>query len=78
MSSIVLAIDIALVVVADSKVKNMGDLRVKVSFGNAVWMILVAVALTWGAVISLSARACYCLGVRRYAHSLLVVLSRVD
>jgi len=68
-SSIVLAVDIALVVVADSRVENLGDLRVNVSFGNAVWMILVAVALTWGAVISLSARACYCLGVRRYAHS---------
>src|SRR5260221_8462695 len=76
-SSIVLAIDIALVVVADSRVENMGDLRVNVGFGNAVWMILVAVALTWGAVISLSARACYCLGVRRYVHSLLVVRSRV-
>jgi len=64
-SSVTLAADIALVVVAKSKVKDLTIAQFEVGFGNAVWMVLVAVALTWVTVIFLSARACYCLGVRK-------------
>lgn len=67
LSSVVLAIDLALVIVAQHEVKNLRDFHFKVSFGNGVWMILTAVVLVWGAVITLSARSCYCMGVDRYA-----------
>ncbi|KZP28507.1 hypothetical protein FIBSPDRAFT_852648 [Athelia psychrophila] len=64
-SSVTLAADIALVVVAKGKLKDLANLvDFEVAFGNAVWMIVVAVALTWIAVVFLSARACYCCGVR--------------
>jgi hypothetical protein len=63
--SAVLAIDIALVLVARDEVhKELGDI-LTVSFGNAVWMIVVAVALEWLGVILLSAIACRCCGIRR-------------
>ena len=75
LTSIVLIIDIALVVVANANVKSLEGIKVDVSFGNAVWLILVAVIFTWAAVITLSARACFCIGVRRYA-SLLLLLSK--
>jgi len=67
-SSLVLAIDLALVLVAKSKLNALAttqSLHFAIDFGNGVWMILAAVILTWFAVIALSARACYCLGVRR-------------
>ncbi|KIP03724.1 hypothetical protein PHLGIDRAFT_227246 [Phlebiopsis gigantea 11061_1 CR5-6] len=63
--SVVLAADIALVVVADHKLRQaLGDL-LSVSFGDAVWMIVAAVACSWLSVIFLSAIACRCCGIRR-------------
>ena len=38
-SSVTLAADIALVIVAKSKVKNISLAKLEVSFGNAVWMV---------------------------------------
>ncbi|KAF7365258.1 hypothetical protein MVEN_00397600 [Mycena venus] len=64
-SSVVFAIDIALVVVAKQQVAQLEELQFAIQWGNAPWMGLVAVILTWLAVIALSARACYCFGVRR-------------
>ncbi|KAI6152488.1 hypothetical protein BKA82DRAFT_4111644 [Pisolithus tinctorius] len=40
------------------------DANFSVEFGNGVWMVLVAVVMTWIAIVILSARACYCLGVK--------------
>jgi len=66
LSSLLLAIDIALVAIAQAKVKTLTTIHVDVAFGNAVWMVLVAVVFSWGGVITLSARACYCMGVRMH------------
>lgn len=65
LSSVLFVIDLVLVLVANANVKNLRDLKVSVSFGNAVWLILVAVVFCWAAVITLSARACFCMGVRK-------------
>ncbi|KAJ6584926.1 actin cortical patch SUR7/pH-response regulator pali [Mycena capillaripes] len=64
-SSVVFAIDLALVIVAKSQVSQLQELQFAIQWGNAPWMGLAAVILTWLAVIALSARACYCFGVRR-------------
>lgn len=64
-STIVFAIDLALVLVAKSKVKSISVGNFEVNWGNAVWMVLAATILTWIAAILLSARACYCCGIRR-------------
>jgi len=59
-STVVFAIDLALVIVARSNVKNITVGHFEVTWGNAVWMVLAATILTWVGVILLSARACYC------------------
>jgi len=64
-ASITLAADLALIIVAMGKVKDLTIAKFEVDFGNGVWMVVTAVILTWIAVIVLSARACYCLGVRK-------------
>ncbi|KAJ7134576.1 hypothetical protein C8R44DRAFT_770861 [Mycena epipterygia] len=63
-SSVVFAIDLALVIVAKNQVAQINTLQFAIQWGNAPWMGLTAVILTWLAVITLSARACYCFGVR--------------
>ena len=65
-ATVSLAIDLALVLVARSRLPSLGTFSLEIDFGNGVWLILTAVILTWAGVILLSARACYCLGVRRY------------
>lgn len=63
--SVVLAADLALVLVANHKIhQELGSL-LTVTFGNAVWMIVAAVACSWLDVILLSAIACRCCGIRR-------------
>ena len=63
--SVVLAADLALVIVANHKIhQELGNL-LTVTFGNAVWMIVAAVACSWLSVILLSAIACRCCGIRR-------------
>ncbi|TFK44949.1 hypothetical protein BDQ12DRAFT_43105 [Crucibulum laeve] len=64
--SIVLGIDLALVIVAQGEVSKLQNFDFEVLFGNGIWMIVVAVALTWLAVVVLSARTCYCCGVRKH------------
>ena len=65
-SSVVLAADLALVIIARNKVKDLALGTFDVKFGNGVWMMVAGVALIWLCVILLSARACYCCGFRRY------------
>ncbi|KZT21052.1 hypothetical protein NEOLEDRAFT_1181981 [Neolentinus lepideus HHB14362 ss-1] len=64
LGSLVFAIDLALVIVAMNEVKNITIGTFTITFGNAVWMVLVGMVLTWAGVIALSARVCYCCGVR--------------
>jgi len=64
-ASVSMAIDIALIAVARNKLKELDQFSFTVDFGNAVWMVVAGVALNWIAVVLLSARACYCLGVNR-------------
>jgi len=64
-TSVVFAVDLALVIVAKSKVTDIDSLDFAIQWGNAPWMSLVAAVLTWLAVIALSAKACFCFGVRR-------------
>ncbi|KAG6837813.1 hypothetical protein H0H93_016181 [Arthromyces matolae] len=62
--TVVFAIDLAIVVIARNKILNSIPYELEVLFGPAIWLALVSVIMTWAAVISLSARACYCCGVR--------------
>lgn len=65
-AAVVFAIDLALVIIVKNEINtNLASYHIQVDWGNAVWMVLTAVVLTWIAVILLSARACYCCGVRR-------------
>ncbi|KAF8070397.1 hypothetical protein FPV67DRAFT_1487224 [Lyophyllum atratum] len=64
--SIVLAIDLALVIIVRKKIIDQLPYHFEVLFGPGTWMVLAAVAMTWLAVVFLSARACYCCGVRRH------------
>ncbi|KIJ96696.1 hypothetical protein K443DRAFT_682101 [Laccaria amethystina LaAM-08-1] len=68
LATVVLMIDIAIVVIAKNAMASLSQFHFNVKFGNAVWMALVAVIFIWTAVILLSARACYCCGVRRHHH----------
>ncbi|KAF9486059.1 hypothetical protein BDN70DRAFT_964529 [Pholiota conissans] len=61
-SSVALAIDLALVIVAKNSLAKLDSLEFAITFGNGVWMILGAVIATWFAVLTLSMKACYCLG----------------
>lgn len=65
LATVALGIDLGLVLAAKAELANFPDVHIEVIFGNGVWMIVAAVALCWLAVITLSARSCYCLGVSR-------------
>lgn len=60
-----LGIDLGLVLAAKAELANFPNVHFEIVFGNGVWMIVTAVVLCWLAVITLSARSCYCLGVSR-------------
>ncbi|KAL4263872.1 pH-response regulator palI/RIM9 [Pleurotus pulmonarius] len=69
LATVVLAIDLALVIATRDNVNDLiGGTSLVVEFGNGVWMVLGAVVCSWLAVIFLSARSCYCCGVRRHDH----------
>ena len=64
--TVVFAADLAVVIVVRNNIDSLfSGAEFSVRFGNGVWMILTAMILTWAAVVVLSARACYCCGVRR-------------
>ena len=66
LTSLVWAIDLAIVSIARQNIKIVSEFHFEIRFGNAIWMVLVALICTWAAVVLLSARACYCCGVRRW------------
>lgn len=72
LTSFMLTMDVVLIILLRNNMNIVvTGFKFNVEFGNAVWMILTAVLLSWFAVVMLSARACYCFGVRR-------PVSRVD
>jgi hypothetical protein len=64
-ASVSMAVDLALVLIARNRLPTLGTFSLAIDFGNGLWMVVTGVILTWIAVVLLSARACYCLGVRR-------------
>ena len=64
-ATVSMVIDLTLVLVARSRLPSLGTFSITIDFGNAVWMTVTGVILTWIGVGLLSARACYCLGVGR-------------
>ncbi|KIM40351.1 hypothetical protein M413DRAFT_177783 [Hebeloma cylindrosporum] len=70
-ATLALGVDLGLVLAAKAELAKLQNVQFEIVFGNGVWMIVTAVVLCWLAVIALSARSCYCLGVRRsVSHSL--------
>jgi len=65
LGTVVFVIDLAVVLVAKSKVNSLTQFHLTIQWGNGVWMVLVGVVCTWAGVLFLSARACYCCGVRK-------------
>lgn len=65
LSTVVFAVDIALVVSVRNNIDSLFSGDFVVSFGNGVWMTLAATILTWIVVIVLSAQRYYFCGVRR-------------
>lgn len=63
--TIVLAIDVALVLFARSKVPDLTNDLFTVEFGNGMWMVVAAVVCSWLSVVALSARACLCCNMNR-------------
>jgi len=66
--TVALAADLSLEIVAMDEVQPLTDGAVDVGWGNGVWMVLVAVILSWVSVILLSGVACSCCGVRKRHH----------
>ena len=56
--------DISLVAVARDRIGELSDNEFVVSWGNAVWMALVAAILSWVSVVVLSSLVCGCCGQR--------------
>ncbi|KAG7449711.1 uncharacterized protein BT62DRAFT_886449 [Guyanagaster necrorhizus] len=66
LGTVVFGVDLALVLTLKKELPSLSSqIDLGIDFGNGIWMVLVAVVLTWIAVITLSARACFCCGVRR-------------
>ncbi|KAF8627663.1 hypothetical protein AX15_004354 [Amanita polypyramis BW_CC] len=62
---IVLAADIAVIIIARQKIQTLTNSQFTVLFGNGVWLVLASVCVTWVACFVLLARTCHCCGVRR-------------
>jgi len=68
-STVVFCIDLAVVIVAKANIGALGtELKFAAQWGNGPWLGLAAAICTWLAVVALSARACYCFGVRKHWH----------
>ena len=69
LSSIVLAVDIAIVIIAKTRVPGLTGGNFDIEWGNGVWLVLVGVALSWLGMILLSIPVCGCCGVREKYHA---------
>ncbi|KAF9647746.1 hypothetical protein BDM02DRAFT_3156019 [Thelephora ganbajun] len=63
LSSIVLAADLAINIIARDRVPGLTGGNFDVKWGNAVWLVLVGVVLSWAGMILLSIPVCGCCGV---------------
>jgi len=64
LSSIVLAADLAIIIVARARVPGLTGGNFTIEWGNGVWMVLVGVFLSWLGMILLSIPVCGCCGVK--------------
>jgi len=64
LSTVVFGIDVAIVNVARTGVKEVlgENTNISILYGREIWMSLAAVILLWGAVVSHSVVSCYCCG----------------
>lgn len=74
LSTVVFAIDVVIVTVAKSKIPTLTSDGIFVKGGNALWMVLGALIASWLGIILLSARACFCCGVRRQVYIFLLLV----
>ncbi|KIY46059.1 hypothetical protein FISHEDRAFT_75905 [Fistulina hepatica ATCC 64428] len=66
LTTLVMATDIAIVLLVRKGIAaELTSFSLSVSFGNAVWMVVVSAVIKWIAVVLFSARSCYCCGVQR-------------
>ena len=70
------AFDVAIAANVKFQLDDLTEVNAAAYYGSAVWMVLVSIILTWAAVVLLSARSCYCLGVRKYVSCTLNTLCR--
>lgn len=59
------AVDVALVLIAQPEIGPLTGGEFTITFGNAPWLTLAGVVLTWVAVILISALVCRCCGIGR-------------
>lgn len=69
LSSIVLAADLAINIIARDRVPGLTGGSFDVEWGNGMWLVLVGVVLSWLGVILLSIPVCGCCGVRERYHA---------
>ncbi|KAF8514638.1 actin cortical patch SUR7/pH-response regulator pali [Hysterangium stoloniferum] len=65
LTTIVLVIDYVLIGEVRSNVGPLSGLDVEVSYGNCVWLVLVAAILLWVGIVFESMRVCNCCGFGR-------------
>ena len=67
LSSIVLAADLAIIIIAQDRIPGLTGGSFDIEWGDGTWMVLIGVALSWLGVILLSIPVCGCCGAsRRY------------
>ena len=69
LSSVVVAADLAIVIIARSRVPGLTGGNFDIEWGNAVWLALVGVILSWVGMVLLSVPVCGCCGVSDMYHA---------
>lgn len=69
LSSIVLAADLAIIIIARDRVPGLTGGSFDVEWGNGLWLVLVGVVLSWLGMILLSVPVCGCCGVKETYHA---------
>ena len=66
--AVVFAIDLTLILVGKQRISGLTDFNYQVDFGPGVWMVLIAVALSFLGMVLMSVVVCECCGVGRHHH----------
>lgn len=69
LSSIVLAADLAIIIIARSRVPGLTGGSFDIEWGNALWLVLLGVVLSWLGMVLLSIPVCGCCGVSDMYHA---------